>query len=76
MTPAITPQQAGAQTAKDLITALADAGMTASRTDRVAEDLLVGRYDQPTTPVSDRFHAEFNCTAAICVAELRDLEAG
>jgi hypothetical protein len=75
MTSITSPQQAGAQAANELITALADAGMTADRIDAIAEDVLGGRYDQPT-PVSARFYAEFDRTAAICVANLRELEAG
>jgi hypothetical protein len=69
------PGQAGGHAAHDLITALADAGMSAGRIARVAEDVLGGRYDQPT-PASDRFYAEFDRTAAAYVAELRELEAG
>ena len=75
MTSTTSPQQAGAQAAHDLIAALVDAGMTADRIDRVAEDVLADRYDQPTA-VSERFYAEFDRTAAICVADLRELEAG
>ena len=75
MTTTTSPQQAGGQAAHDLITALADTGMTAGRIDAVAEDVLAARHDQPT-PVSDRFYAEFDRTAAIYVAELREFEAG
>ena len=75
MTPTASPQQAGHEAACHLITALADAGLDPDRIDRAAEDVLGGRYDQPA-PVSDRSCAEFGRTAAICVAELRDLEAG
>ena len=67
--------QAGGHTAHDLITALADAGMSADRIDAVAEDVLGTRFDHPT-PLPDRFYAEFDRTAAIYVAELRELEAG
>ena len=49
--------------------------MTADRIDQVAEDVLGARYDQPT-PVSDRFYAAFDRTAATYVADLRELEAG
>jgi hypothetical protein len=69
------PSRAGTQAACELITALADAGMSADRIDRVAEDVLGGRHDEPT-PVSDQFYAEFDRTAAIYVADLRELEAG
>jgi hypothetical protein len=75
MTPAASPQQAGHEAACHLITALADAGMTAGQIDQTAEDVLGARYDQPT-PVSEQFYAEFDRTAATCVAELRDLKAG
>ena len=75
MTSTTSPQQAGAQAAHDLITALADAGMTADRIDAVAEDVLGCRYDKPT-PVSERLYAEFDRTAATYVADLRELEAG
>jgi hypothetical protein len=75
MTSTISPQQAGAQAAHDLITALADAGMAADRIDRVAEDVLGARYCD-ATPVSGRFYAEFDRTAATYVADLRELEAG
>jgi hypothetical protein len=74
MTSTTSPQQAGAHAAHDLITALADAGLTPGRIDAVAEDVLGGRYDQPT-PVSDRFYAEFDRTAGTYVADLRELEA-
>jgi len=67
--------QAGGHTARDLITALADAGLGAGRIDRAAEDVLAARHDHPT-PISDWFDAEFDRTAAIYVAELRGLEAG
>jgi hypothetical protein len=69
------PSRAGKQAAHELITALADAGMSADRIDRVAEEVLGGRHDEPT-PVSDQFYAEFDRTAAIYLADLRDLEAG
>jgi hypothetical protein len=75
MTSTTSTGQAGAQAAHDLITALADAGMTADRIDQAAEDVLGARYDQPT-PVSDRFYAAFDRTAALYVADLRELEAG
>jgi hypothetical protein len=68
-------RRAGTEAAHHVITTLADAGMTAGRIDTVAEDVLGGRYDRPT-PVSDQFYAEFDRTAAIFVAELRELEAG
>jgi hypothetical protein len=69
------PSRAGTQAAHDMITALADGGMTADRIDQVAEDVLGARYDEPT-PVSKRFYAAFDDTAATYVAELRELEAG
>jgi hypothetical protein len=69
------PGHAGAQAAHDLITALADAGMNAGRIDQAAEGILGARYDAPT-PVSNRFYAAFDRTAAIYVANLHDLEAG
>ena len=75
MTSTTSPEQGGAQAAHDLITTLADAGMTADRIDAVAEGVLGARFDQPT-PVSARFYAEFDRTAAIYVADLRELEAG
>jgi hypothetical protein len=68
-------RRAGTEAACHLITALADAGMTVCLIDRVAEDVLGARFDQPT-PVLDQFYAEFDHTAATCVAELRELEAG
>jgi hypothetical protein len=75
MSSTTSPQQAGAQAAHELITALADAGMSADRIDRVAEDVLGSRRDQPT-PVSERFYAAFDRTAATYVADLHELEAG
>jgi hypothetical protein len=75
MTSTTSPGRAGTHAAHDLITALADAGMTADRIDRVAEGVLGARHDEPT-PVSERFYAAFDHTAAIYVAELRELEAG
>jgi hypothetical protein len=68
-------RRAGTEVACHLITVLADAGMTADRIDQAAEDVLGGRFDQPT-PVSDQFYAESDRTAATCVADLRELEAG
>ena len=75
MTATTSPGLAGSHAAHDLITALADAGMTADRIDQAAENVLGASYDQPT-PVSDRFYSGFDRTAAIYVADLRDLEAG
>jgi hypothetical protein len=69
------PREAGAAAAIDLITALADAGMSPGRIDAVIEDVLACRHDQPT-PVSEEFYDAFADTAATCVAELRHLEAG
>ena len=69
------PQEAGASAASDLITALADAGMSPDRIGAVIEDVLGGRHDHPTA-VSEEFYDAFADTAATCVADLRDLEAG
>ncbi len=71
----IDARQAGAETAPHLVTKLADAGMSAGRIDAIAEDVLGCRHDQPTA-VSERFYAAFDRTAAIYVADLRELEAG
>jgi hypothetical protein len=75
MNPDTSPGRAGTQAAHDLITALVDAGMAAGRINRVAEDVLGGRYEQPTL-VTEPFYREFDRTAAIYVADLRELEAG
>ena len=71
----IGPRQAGAEAARDLITALADAGMSQDRIGPVIEDVLGYRHDQPTA-VSEDFYDAFASTAATLVADLRDLEAG
>lgn len=49
--------------------------MSADRIDRVAEDVLGSRHDEPT-PVSDQFYSEFDRTAATYLADLREPEAG
>ncbi|MHB1597150.1 MAG: hypothetical protein ACYCO9_16875 [Streptosporangiaceae bacterium] len=69
------PQEAGAGAARDLITVLADAGMSPGRIGAVIEDVLGCRHDQPTA-VSEEFYDAFADAAATCVADLRDLEAG
>lgn len=72
---ATSPGRAGIEAAHELITALADAGMTADRIDQVAEDVLGGRNNQPTK-TSEQFYAAFDSTAATYVAELREPESG
>ncbi|MHB1596830.1 MAG: hypothetical protein ACYCO9_10165 [Streptosporangiaceae bacterium] len=69
------PREAGAAAAQDLITALADAGMSPDRIGTVIEDVLGDRHDHPT-PVAEDFYDTFADTAASLVADLRDLEAG
>ncbi|MHB1594919.1 MAG: hypothetical protein ACYCO9_21540 [Streptosporangiaceae bacterium] len=69
------PREAGAAAASDLITVLADAGMSPDRIDVVVEDVLACRHDHPTA-VSEDFYDAFADTAATCVADLRDPEAG
>ena len=69
------PREAGASAASDLITALADAGMSPDRIGAVIEDVLACRHDHPTA-VSEQFYDAFAYTAASLVADLRDLEAG
>lgn len=69
------PGRAGNETAHQVITALAAAGMSAYQIDAVAEDVLGGRFDQPTA-TSATFYRAFDHTAAIYAADLRDLEAG
>ncbi len=69
------PQEAGAAAASDLITALADAGMSPDRIGTVIEDVLACRHDQPTS-VSEDFYDAFDRSAAALVADLRDPEAG
>ena len=69
------PQDAGAAAATDLITALADAGMSPDRIDAVVEDVLACRHDRPTA-VSEEFYDAFASTAGSLVADLRDREAG
>ena len=69
------PREAGTAAASDLITALADGGMSPDRIDTVIEDVLGGRHVHPTA-VSEEFYDAFADTAATCVADLRDLEAG
>ena len=69
------PREAGTAAARDVITALADAGMSPDRIGAVIEDVLGDRHDQPTA-VSEEFYTAFADTAATCVADLRDLEAG
>jgi hypothetical protein len=74
MTSITGPRPAGQQAAHDLITTLADTGMSSDRMDAVAQHVLGARYDRPT-PVTDRFYAAFDRTAAIYVADLREPEA-
>ena len=69
------PREAGTAAARDVITALADAGMSPDRIDAVIEDVLAWRQDQPTA-VSEEFYDAFADTAATYIADLRDLEAG
>ena len=71
----IGPREAGAAAASDVITALADAGMSPDRIGTVIDDVLTCRHDQPT-PVSEDFYDAFAGTAATYIADLRDLEAG
>ena len=68
------PREAGAAAARDVITALADAGMSPDRIDVVIEDVLGWRHDRPTA-VSEAFYDAFADTAATYIADLRDLEA-
>jgi hypothetical protein len=67
--------RAGTQAAHELITALAEAGMTADRIDTATEDVLGARHGHPTA-VSEAFYTAFDHTAATYAAELRELEAG
>ena len=69
------PREAGAAAARDVITALADAGMSPDRIDAVIEDVLACRHDHPTA-VSADFYDAFASTAAVMFAALSDLEAG
>ena len=69
------PQEAGDAAAQDLITALADAGMSPDRIGTVIEDVLACRHDHPTA-VSEEVYTAFAGSAAALVADLRDLEAG
>ena len=71
----VCPREAGASAASDLITALADAGMSPDRIGTVIEDVLGLRHDQPTA-VSEAFYDAFDRTAAALVADLRDPEGG
>ena len=69
------PREAGAAAASDVITALADAGMSPDRIDAVVEDVLACRHDRPTA-VSEEFYDAFASTAGSLVADLRDRGAG
>ena len=69
------PREAGTAAASDLITMLADAGMSPDRIGTVIKDVLGCRHDQPTS-VSEDFYDAFAGTAAVLVADLRDLETG
>ena len=69
------PQDAGAAAATDLITALADAGMSPDRIEAVPDDVLSRRHDHPTA-VSEEFYDAFASTAATLVAGGCHLEAG
>jgi hypothetical protein len=66
---------AGAQAAGQVICAQLDAGMTADRIGASAESVLAGRFTQPT-PVSEAFYRGYDQTAATCIREARELEAG
>ena len=65
----------GEQIADEVVRSQADAGMSADRVDRSAEDVLAARFDAPTAE-SDAFWSGYDTTAAIYAADLRDLEAG
>src|SRR5450631_4704348 len=65
----------GSQIADDVVRSQADAGMSADRVDRSAEDVLAARFDAPTAE-SDAFWSGYDTTAAIYGGDLRDLEAG
>ena len=69
------PREAGTAAASDLITMLADAGMSPDRIGTVIKDVLGCRHDQPTS-VSEDFYDAFAGTAAVLVADLREPEAG
>ena len=69
------PREAGTAAARDVITALAAAGISPDRIGTVIEDVLACRHDHPTAG-SEEFYDSFAGTAAVLVADLRDLEAG
>src|SRR5450631_1305629 len=63
----------GSQIADDVVRSQADAGMSADRVDRSAEDVLAARFDAPTAE-SDAFWGGYDTTSAIYAADLRDLD--
>jgi hypothetical protein len=63
----------GEQIAAEVVGSQADAGMSADRIDRSAEDVLAARFDSPNAE-SDAFWSGYDTTAAIYAADLRDLD--
>jgi len=69
-------RRAGAETADQVVRAQLDAGMSPGAVDRSAEQVLGGRFENPT-PVSDAFYGAYDDVAAAYVADARrDIEAG
>ena len=64
----------GEQIADEVVRSQADAGMTADRIDRSAEDVLAARFEGRPTPETDAYWSGYDTTAAIYAADLRDLE--
>jgi hypothetical protein len=63
----------GQEVADQVVTAQADAGMSADRIDASAEHVLGARFESPTAE-SDAFWSGYDETAAIYAADLRDLD--
>jgi hypothetical protein len=68
------PARAGAETAQQIISAQAAAGMSTGRMARHHHDTAAWLFSEATTPEAERFAAGYASTADTLVAELREAE--
>jgi hypothetical protein len=68
------PARAGAETAQQIISAQAAAGMSADRMARHHDDTAAWLWSEAKTPEAERFAAAYASTADTLVAELREAE--
>lgn len=67
------PRQAGHEAALLVVTSQANAGMSPDAIEASAEQVLAGRFTQPTA-AAEAFYREYDQTAATLAAELRELD--